>query len=126
MHEQHPNFDAPSDPDISVWRYMNLAKFVSMLQGDALYFARPDRMTDEFEGSLSESNKSKHSALAVSCDLSGDGAGFVAHRKMARRTVSGSAWGQAGTGLGGSQGRPRIASWRACIALCPCLIAVDR
>ena len=76
--------------------------------------------------SLLDTFARKHSALAVSCDLSGDGAGFVAHRKMARRTVSGSAWGQAGTGLGGSQGRPRIASWRACIALCPCLIAVDR
>jgi hypothetical protein len=63
MHEQHPNFDAPSDPDISIWRYMNLAKFVSMLQGDALYFACPDRMTDEFEGSLSESNKIARRAL---------------------------------------------------------------
>ena len=53
MHEQHPVFEAPSDPDLFIWRYMDLAKFLSMLQDEALHFARADKMSDEFEGSTS-------------------------------------------------------------------------
>jgi hypothetical protein len=53
MHEPHPVFEAPSNADIPIWRYMNLAKFLSMLQDEALHFARVDRMIDEFEGSIS-------------------------------------------------------------------------
>ncbi|MGO8965506.1 hypothetical protein [Mycobacterium sp.] len=54
MHEPHEVFEAPSNPDISIWRYMNLAKFISMLKDSALHFARADRMNDEFEGSISK------------------------------------------------------------------------
>jgi hypothetical protein len=54
VHEPHEAFEAPSTPDIPIWRYMNLAKFMSMLQDEALHFARADQMTDEFEGSISK------------------------------------------------------------------------
>lgn len=54
MHEQHEVFEAPSNPDIFIWRYMDLAKFLSMLQDEALHFARADIMSDEFEGSTSK------------------------------------------------------------------------
>jgi hypothetical protein len=54
MHEQHPVFEAPSNPDVSIWRYMDLAKFLSMLEAGALHFARADLMLDEFEGSISK------------------------------------------------------------------------
>lgn len=53
MHEPHRVFEAPSNPDVPIWRYMNLTKFLSMLQEEALYFARADIMADEFEGSVS-------------------------------------------------------------------------
>jgi hypothetical protein len=39
--------------DASLWRYMNFAKFVSLLESRALHFARVDVLEDEFEGSLS-------------------------------------------------------------------------
>jgi hypothetical protein len=54
MHEEHPVFEPPSNPDIAIWRYMDLAKFLSMLQDQALHFARVDIMPDEFEGSISK------------------------------------------------------------------------
>ena len=52
MHEDHPTFERPPNPDVSIWRYMDLAKFVSMLESQALHFARVDTMEDAFEGSI--------------------------------------------------------------------------
>lgn len=53
MHEPHPVFNPPTNPDVSIWRYMDLAKFLDMLEAEALYFSCTDRMDDEFEGSIS-------------------------------------------------------------------------
>lgn len=53
MHEQHSVVEPPTNHDIPIWRYMDLAKFVSMLEEQALHFARADLMWDDFEGSLS-------------------------------------------------------------------------
>lgn len=52
MISTHPSFIPPSDPKIPVWRYMDLAKYVSLLQTRALHFARADRLGDPFEGSV--------------------------------------------------------------------------
>jgi len=54
MHEQHEAFRAPTNADVSVWRYMDLPKFVSMLEAEALHFARSDCMSDRFEGSITK------------------------------------------------------------------------
>lgn len=54
MHEQHPVFETPSNPDISIWRYMDVAEFLSMLESRALHFAQPGKMSDEFEGSATK------------------------------------------------------------------------
>ena len=42
--------------DQKIWRYMDLAKFVSLLQNGTLYFARADRLSDPFEGSMPRLN----------------------------------------------------------------------
>jgi len=47
----HPALTAVAD-DASLWRYMDLAKLVSLLQTNALHFARLDRLGDPFEGSV--------------------------------------------------------------------------
>jgi hypothetical protein len=52
--QDHPTFDQPKDPDVKIWRYMSLAKFLWMLQRDALYFSRSDLMGDPFEGHYSK------------------------------------------------------------------------
>ena len=46
----HESFPAPLDQTVSLWRYMNLSKFVWMLQKKALYFCRCDLLGDPYEG----------------------------------------------------------------------------
>lgn len=46
----HPSFVAPRDQHIRTWRYMDLVKFLWMLQNSALYFARLDCFVDPYEG----------------------------------------------------------------------------
>lgn len=60
----HPYVEVLSDPvygaigvvpppeDASLWRFMSLAKFLSMLETSKLYLARIDRFEDKFEGTL--------------------------------------------------------------------------
>jgi hypothetical protein len=56
MLEQHYVFESPGDPDIPLWRYMDLAKLVSLLDRGALWFARADLLGDRFEGSYGAAN----------------------------------------------------------------------
>ena len=42
--------------DTTLWRYMDFAKFVSLLEGRALFFTRLDKLSDPFEGAWSEVN----------------------------------------------------------------------
>jgi hypothetical protein len=46
----------------TLWRYMDFWKFEHLLKHSALYFSRPDRFKDPFEGRLSPSNSAKMSA----------------------------------------------------------------
>ena len=56
MYEEHPVFNSPPN-DAVMWRYMDFTKFVSLLEKQALFFARADQLGDLFEGSLSKVNK---------------------------------------------------------------------
>jgi hypothetical protein len=42
MDQRPPAFVPPSNPEIPIWRYMDLAKFMSLLENEALHFARAD------------------------------------------------------------------------------------
>jgi hypothetical protein len=53
---KYDNSKQPSSIDISVWRYMDLAKFLALLVDKALYFSRADLLGDNFEGSVSLAN----------------------------------------------------------------------
>jgi hypothetical protein len=46
----------PSNPNIKVWRYMDLSKFISLIVNKSLYFARSDNLGDPFEGSTTHMN----------------------------------------------------------------------
>lgn len=50
MYEPHELFKAPAE-DEALWRYMDFTKFVSMISSKSLYFTRPDKYSDVFEGS---------------------------------------------------------------------------
>jgi len=43
-------------PSEILWRYMDIRKFEDLLARSALYFSRPDKFTDPFEGRLSAAN----------------------------------------------------------------------
>lgn len=53
MHKPHESFRIPSNTNIPIWRYMDFAKFVHMLDSRQLHFSRLDKMSDPFEGTLS-------------------------------------------------------------------------
>lgn len=55
---QHPAFPQPSDPNIKIWRYMDLAKLIWLLVKKKLYFTRLDKLPDQYEGSIT-SNTAK-------------------------------------------------------------------
>lgn len=48
----HPCFKEPANNNIRIWRYINLAKFVDLIQTQTLFFARADflREMDKHEG----------------------------------------------------------------------------
>jgi hypothetical protein len=48
----HVAFPQPRDPSTLVWRYLDLAKYVSLLTKKSLYLPATDRLGDPFEGSL--------------------------------------------------------------------------
>lgn len=52
--ESHPSFARQPKGDDVVWRYMYLARFISLLQNEALYFTRVDLMEDQWEGHLDD------------------------------------------------------------------------
>ena len=56
MYKEH-EFCNPPQSDAILWRYMNYTKFVSLLEQQALFFARADKLGDTFEGALSSINR---------------------------------------------------------------------
>jgi hypothetical protein len=51
MYQEHSVTRLPTNPDIPIWRYINLAKFLDLLRTSELYFPRADNLNDPFEGS---------------------------------------------------------------------------
>jgi hypothetical protein len=57
----HPIFQQPPNPNTKIWRYMDFAKYVSLLDPNGLWFSRMDKLGeslgdklgDPFEGTLS-------------------------------------------------------------------------
>lgn len=52
MIEEHALFIPPQNIDQRIWRYMDFAKFVSLLNSESLYFPTADNFEDVFEGSM--------------------------------------------------------------------------
>ena len=49
MSKEYPALSSPPD-DAVLWRYMDFTKFVSLLEKQALFFTRADKLGDPFEG----------------------------------------------------------------------------
>jgi hypothetical protein len=65
---QNKIFQAPDDPNIKIWRYMDFTKFVSMLDNNGLFFSRADCLGDPFEGSIPRANEREQSEIAKDWD----------------------------------------------------------
>lgn len=52
MYLDDPLFPKPDDKDTKIWRYMDIAKFLSLIDNKALFFSRADFLGDPFEGSI--------------------------------------------------------------------------
>ncbi len=50
VYKMRQGYKSPSDPDIKIWRYIDFTKFISMIHGSRLHFARLDSLGDPFEG----------------------------------------------------------------------------
>ncbi len=50
MYNEHDCFEAPDDESVSIWRYMDFAKFVSLLDRNELFFAKSTKFEDPYEG----------------------------------------------------------------------------
>jgi hypothetical protein len=55
MYKELPIFKKIAD-DIKIWRYIDFAQFVSLLDTKSLHFIRVDRLEDPFEGIYSKAN----------------------------------------------------------------------
>ena len=51
---EHEAFPTPADKDIKIWRYMDLAKYLAVVQRQALFFPRASQLGDPFEGSATK------------------------------------------------------------------------
>lgn len=51
--ESHPNLITPPD-DTVLWRYMDFARFVQLLESRQLWFSRADQFEDPLEGTLTD------------------------------------------------------------------------
>jgi hypothetical protein len=53
MYESHPSLPAP-DPNAVLWRYMDLARLLSLLEARSLFFPRITTLDDPYEGYLTK------------------------------------------------------------------------
>lgn len=52
MYKKNSDLINPKDENIKIWRYLDFAKYVSLLDKSALFFSRADKLGDPFEGSF--------------------------------------------------------------------------
>jgi hypothetical protein len=50
--KEHPSFRTPANQDVRIWRYMDLSKYLAILQRRSLFFPRATLLGDPFEGSV--------------------------------------------------------------------------
>ena len=56
MYEDDTNLEKPRNENVTIWRYIDFTKLISLLFKESLYFTRVDKFEDPFEGSLSKAN----------------------------------------------------------------------
>jgi hypothetical protein len=85
MYQAHRECDEP-DADEVLWRYMDLTRFLALLDSRCLFFCQASRLEDPFEGSLSKATALDRDA-ARSRDPLDEGFIEVPYKKMTELTA---------------------------------------
>jgi hypothetical protein len=56
MYRENREFEKPENENAKIWRYIDFAKLVSLLDKQALFFSRADKLGDPFEGAFTKEN----------------------------------------------------------------------
>src|SRR5688500_2598177 len=57
MHDKsHPTFIPPEDQNAKIWRYIDYAKFVSLMDRKSLFFTKAINFDDPYEGTVPKYN----------------------------------------------------------------------
>lgn len=59
----HESFTNQPGPEEALWRYMDLARYLSLIGNSAIHFARADLMADRWEGAYGEANRTADPSL---------------------------------------------------------------
>ncbi|MBO1030961.1 DUF2971 domain-containing protein [Tessaracoccus sp. SD287] len=62
-YKSHPDLWDVEDADTVLWRYMDLYRFLDLLQESELHLTRVDQMEDKWEGSFSDLNVAERPAI---------------------------------------------------------------
>jgi len=57
MYQENQFLEIPDNEEQKIWRYMDLSKFIYILEKKSLFFTRSDKFEDKFEGSYPKTNK---------------------------------------------------------------------
>ncbi|HEY6886015.1 MAG TPA: hypothetical protein VI278_18440 [Nitrososphaeraceae archaeon] len=53
MYENHPSFELPENSQVkTIWRYMDLPKFISLIDRKSLFFTKASKFPDPYEGTI--------------------------------------------------------------------------
>jgi len=56
MYKENEVFQLKKRDKTKIWRYLDFTKFVYLIMNKSLYFSRPDKLSDPFEGVLPDKN----------------------------------------------------------------------
>ena len=94
--QDHPQFSTPSG-DTVLWRYMDFARFVQLLEYRSLWFSRTDQFEDPFEGTFTDAEfdyfKNQHLPEGIIGDRSILST-FIGANRMMRATTFINCWRQ--------------------------------
>jgi hypothetical protein len=58
MYEHHPSFELPENSEEkTIWRYMDLPKFISLIDKKSLFFTKASKFPDPYEGTIPKHNE---------------------------------------------------------------------
>lgn len=78
MNQNFEGIESPDDENTIIWRYMDFAKFMSMIEEKALFFADYETFDDPSEGRIpKETNIPNNIARQIEAEISKDGNTFV-------------------------------------------------